>query len=77
MLVLAVGALLDDVAVVFNILGALSSSSMCLILPSFFYFSLVRKYEKPKQAKYYLAWTMFWFFILFGIFAVATNFIGQ
>ena len=67
------GALLDDIATVFNILGAIASSSICLILPSFFYVALIRKYNKPKKTQYYLAMAMFIFFVPFGIFAVFAN----
>lgn len=77
LLVMVLGALLENVAIVFSVLGALSSSSICLILPSFFYFALVRKYDKPKRVKYYLAWGMFVFFIIFGVFAVGTKFINS
>ena len=71
--VLFCGAFFNDLALVLNILGAIASNAICLLLPSSFYFLLIRKYVKPKKTTYYLAWAMFLFFSAFGIFAVYAN----
>jgi hypothetical protein len=58
------------------VVGSIASNSIGFILPALFYFSLVTKKDKPINFKFYVSKAMFFFFIPFGLFAVASQYIG-
>lgn len=72
---MTIAVLVSDVEAVFNVVGAIASNSIGFILPAFFYFQLVSKKNKPINFKFYITKAMFFFFIPFGLFSVASQYI--
>ena len=67
----------DDIEDVFNIIGAIASNMISFILPSLFYWIMVKRKNKEKKIQYYGAWAVFLLFIPLGIFAVISNIITE
>jgi len=65
----------DDVESVFNIIGAICSTSLGMLMPAYFYFGLVLKKKKPLKCIFYLAILMFAIMVPFAIFAVVAQYI--
>ena len=74
---IGVAILVDDIEDVFNIIGAIASNMISFILPSLFYWVMIKRKDKPKKIQYYGALVIFWLFIPIGIFAVVSNIITE
>lgn len=75
LIIVGIAFSVDDVEIVFNVVGAVASNAISFIFPSMFYFMLVVKKNKPKKPYFYLAAFLWIFFIPFGIFSVITKFL--
>lgn len=75
--IISIAASLNEVEDVFNICGAIAANGTCFIFPCMFYVMLIRKRNKPKKLKYWMALAGFIFFIPFGVFAVVSMFISE
>ena len=64
-----------DIEAVFNLVGAVASNAIGYIFPCMFYYLLVKYKNKKKTYSYYIARTLFYFFIPFGVFSVVSNYI--
>ena len=65
-----------DIQDVVNVIGAISASAISFWFPGIFYFTLVKRMKKPKKISYYLSYLLLIFFVPFGFFAVAANYIA-
>jgi len=72
---IAIAASVKDIEDVFNVVGAIASNAISFIFPPMFYALLIRKKDKPRKLHYFISWTLFVFFIPFGIFSVVTKFL--
>lgn len=66
----------NDIEVVFNVVGAICSSSVCILLPTFFYIRLVSLKHKKKQWKYYLSYGLLVLMTPYCLFSVAALYIN-
>lgn len=57
--VVGAGVWLDDIEAVFNVVGAVCSTSISMLLPCFFYFRLVALTGQPRRWKFYLSIAIF------------------
>lgn len=73
LVIVGIGVAVDDIEVVFNIVGAICSTSIGVLLPCLFYFVLVNKKSKPKSWKYYLSYVMFIIMAPFAIFSIVAH----
>lgn len=73
--IIGIGISVDSVEAVFNIVGAVCSTSIGMILPAYFYFILIVKKNKKFSLIFYLAILMFAVTIPFAIFAVVSQYI--
>jgi amino acid permease len=73
--VVIAGVLLDDIEAVFNIIGAVCSTSISALLPCFFYFILVVKKKKQRNFKFFAAIVAFCIMAPFAIFSVVAKYI--
>lgn len=55
MVIIAVSIGVESIESVFNVIGAVCSTSISILLPGFFYVSLTRSRKQPKTFKYYFA----------------------
>jgi hypothetical protein len=69
-----VGILVEDIELVFNGIGAICSSSIGMLLPTYFYFTLVIKNKQKRNSNFYLAIGMFVVMVPFAIFAVIAQY---
>jgi len=65
----------DDIEVVFNVVGAVCSSSINILLPCFYYFMLVVKRKKEKTIKFYVAVAVFVLMAPYSIFSVVALYV--
>lgn len=65
----------DNIAVVFNAIGAICSTSIGVLLPCFFYFQLVRKKNKPRKGLFYLTIILFTVMIPFALFSLVAQYV--
>lgn len=75
MIIVGVAISVQDIKAVFNLVGAIASNSIGYIFPCMFYYLLVKYKNKTKTYNFYIARTLFFFFIPFGIFSVVANYI--
>jgi amino acid permease len=76
LVIVGVSVGVDDIEAVFNVIGAICSSSIGILLPCFFYFRLVVKKRKARTLKYYVALVIFAVmapYCLFSIVALYVN----
>jgi amino acid permease len=73
MIGIAVGV--DNIEAVFNVLGAICSSSICLLLPCFFYCKLILKLKQKKTIKYYLSWVMMLVMTPYALFSIVSMYV--
>jgi amino acid permease len=66
----------DDIEAVFNVVGAICSSSVCILLPTFFYIRLVHIKNKSKTWKYYLSCAILAVLTPYCLFSVAALYIN-
>lgn len=60
----------DDIEPVFNVVGAVCSSSIGLLMPALFYFRLIADKKQPKGLRYYVATTLFAVMIPFALLCI-------
>ena len=65
----------DDIEVVFNILGGITVSAIAPILPCIFYVALVYQKKKDKGIKFYAAIVVFCIMIPYSIFSVVSLYV--
>ena len=70
LIIVGVALGIDNLLAVFNILGAVSSNSIGILLPCFFYFRLIQIHKCPKSWKYYLAIITFSIMIPYALFSI-------
>jgi amino acid permease len=75
LVIIGIGISVDNVEAVFNIVGAISATSISMLMPAYFYFALVIKKKKPLKIIFYLAIIMFVIMVPFGIFAVVAQYV--
>lgn len=73
--IVATGVALDDIEAVFNIIGAVCSSSISILLPCFFYFMLVIKKKKTRNINFYISVTVFAVMVPFALFSVVAKYV--
>lgn len=74
-MIVGVGLSVDDIEVVFNIIGAVCSSSIGVLLPCAFYFLLVQKKRKARKFTYFISLVVFMIMLPFAIFSVVAKYI--
>jgi hypothetical protein len=74
--IVAIGVSVDDIEIVFNLIGAISATSIGVLLPCFFYFMLVIKKNKARNVKFYLSIGVFLIMAPFAIFSIVANYVG-
>ena len=65
-----VAVLVSNIEAVFNIVGAVCSNSIGVLLPCLFYFMLVHKKKKSKGIKYYLTIVIFVVMLPYALFSI-------
>jgi hypothetical protein len=75
LIIIGVGISVEDVESVFNLVGAVCSSSIGMLLPAYFYFMLVIKKKTAKSTIFYAAIGMFIIMVPFAIFAVVAQYV--
>lgn len=60
----------------FNVIGAICSSSIGILLPCYFYFMLVIKKKRAKTLKYYVALTVFVIMAPYSIFSIVALYVN-
>jgi amino acid permease len=73
--IVGIGISVDDIEVVFNIIGAVCSTSIGALFPCFFYFKLVDKKRKTKRLLYYITIFVFMVMLPFAIFSVVAKYV--
>lgn len=59
----------------FNIIGAICSTSISVLLPCFFYFILVIKKNKKRNIKFYISVVVFCIMAPFALFSVVAKYV--
>lgn len=72
-IVIVVAILVEDIESVFNIVGAVCSTSIGVILPALFYFRQVDKKGKERTWKYYLSLSLFVVMIPYALFSIVAS----
>ncbi len=72
---MSVGIVVDDIEAVFNIIGAVCSTSIGILLPCFFYFMLIIKKNKKRTFKFYISLLVFGIMAPFAVFSVIAKYI--
>ena len=75
MVIAGVAISVDNIAVVFNFIGAVCSTSISVLLPCFFYFQLIRKKNKPRHELFYLTIILFSVMIPFALFSLVAQYL--
>lgn len=65
----------EDIKPVFNVVGAICSTSIAVLLPCFFYFKLVALKEQPSSWRFYLSKVLFWVMSPYAIFSILALYI--
>jgi len=66
----------DDIEAVFNVIGAVCSSSIGILLPTFFYFRLVDKRKQPRKVSYYIALVICIIMTPYSLFSIVALYVG-
>jgi amino acid permease len=73
--IVGTGVALDDIEAVFNIIGAVCSSSIAVLLPCFFYFMLIIKKNKKRTFTFYATIIVFAIMAPFAILSVVAKYV--
>ena len=73
--VMGISMAVSNIEAVFNLLGSICGSLICIILPCFFYVRLVGKRQKARSLKYYLALGLLLLMTPYSLFAVAALYV--
>lgn len=74
-MIVGVATGVNDIEAVFNVVGAICSSSIGVLLPTFYYFMLVRKRKTPFTVKYYVAVVIFAVMTPYSLFSVVAHYV--
>lgn len=70
LVIVGVAVGLDNIEAVFNIIGAVCSSSIGILLPCFFYFMLIIKKKQPRTIKFYVSLALFIVLTPYALFSI-------
>lgn len=66
----------DDIKIVFNLVGAICSSLTGILLPCFFYFRLIIIKNQPKTVKFYVSIALTLIMAPYALFAIIAQYIN-
>lgn len=66
---------LESIESVFNIIGAICSTSISILMPTFFYVKLTQMRKQPKTFKYYLSIVLFCVMGPYALFSIIALYI--
>ena len=66
---------MDDIEIVLNVIGAVCSSSIGMLLPCLFYFKLVPRKRKIKKFVYYVSILVFSVMVPFAVFSIVAKYV--
>jgi amino acid permease len=66
----------EDIKPVFNVVGAICSTSIAILLPCFFYFRLIGIKEQPTSLIYYISIVLFCVMAPYAIFSILALYIN-
>ena len=75
LIIMGVAVTVDSIEAVFNVLGAISGTSLAVVMPGFFYVNLVRRKEKKKWCRWYVAWVLMGVMVPFAVFSIVANYL--
>lgn len=70
-----IGVLVDNIEAVFNFIGAVCSTSIGILLPCYFYFTLIIKKKKERTYLFYLTIFIFAGTVPLAIFSIVAQYI--
>jgi amino acid permease len=73
--IVIVSIVVDNIESVFNIVGAICSTSISTLLPCFFYVKLIRLRKQPVTWKYYLAGLIFCVMTPYTMFSIVALYV--
>lgn len=76
LVIVGVAVGVDDIEAVFNIIGAICSSSIGILLPCYFYFMLVNIKKQARTLKYYIAFFLFVVMAPYSIFSIVALYVN-
>jgi amino acid permease len=75
LMIVGVSISVDNIEAVFNIIGAICSSSIGVLLPCFFYFQLIKKKKKTRTSLYYITIAIFSIMAPFALFSIVAQYL--
>ena len=75
LVIVVVSVLVDNIESVFNVVGAVCSTSISTLLPCFFYVKLIKLRKQPITWKYYLSWAIFGIMTPYALFSIIALYI--
>lgn len=75
LVVIGVAVGVEDIKPVFNIVGAICSTSIAILLPCLFYFKLIQKNQQRKSWMYYTAIVIFCVMGPYAIFSIVALYV--
>ena len=73
--IILIALLVESIESVFNIIGAICSTSISILLPSFFYVRLIQIRKQPKTLKYYFSIVLFCVMAPYALFSIIALYI--
>ena len=74
---MAVAVTVSSIEAVFNILGAVTGTSLSIFMPGYFYVSQISKKNKEKGLKFYLAWGIMAVMLPYAIFSIVAKYLPE
>ena len=65
----------ESIESVFNIIGAICSTSVSILMPCFFYFKLIQMRKQPKNVKYYISIALVCIMTPYAIFSMVALYV--
>ena len=75
-MIVGVSVGVDNIEAVFNVIGAICSSSIGILLPCFYYFRLIDKKKQPRNIKYYVSFILFLVIAPYALFSIVALYIN-
>jgi hypothetical protein len=75
LVIVGVAVGVDDIEAVFNIIGAICSSSIGILLPCFYYFMLIIKKKQPRTIKFYVSFCLFAVLTPYALFSIVALYV--
>lgn len=75
LVIIGVSMGVDSIESVFNIIGAVCSTSVSILMPCFFYFQLINMRKQPKHITYYIAIVLLCIMGPYALFSIAALYI--